>query len=156
MELCPFGSVRDLMAAAGVETLREVQAGWVMQCALEGLDQLHSSEVRVYACISPISPKRPLRPLQPRIIHLDIKGTNLMVAEEGDIKIADFGLARQVRSPHFSYEAPSSPAAQLFRSTTPPQHNMNAQHHADRRVFIAGEAGSGNPVCAPFSASCTV
>jgi serine/threonine protein kinase len=42
--------------------------------------------------------RRTLIHAQSPVIHFDIKGSNLMVGRDGKIKIADFGLAQQVRA----------------------------------------------------------
>jgi serine/threonine protein kinase len=62
------------------------QIKYYLQCLLRGID---------YCC-------------RRRIIHRDIKGANILISNNGDVKIADFGLARKFRAgkrgekPHYT------------------------------------------------------
>ncbi|KAH3764892.1 STE20 family protein kinase [Pelomyxa schiedti] len=72
MEHCGGGSVKDMTKAA-MDTLSEPQLAFVCCETLKGLVHLHSINV----------------------IHHDIKAGNILVTEEGQVKIADFGLSQQ-------------------------------------------------------------
>lgn len=80
MEYLPGGSLKDLLRKKG--TLRpDNAASYTLQVAL-GLNEA----------------------LSKRIIHLDIKPSNLMLAEDRRVKIVDFGLARKNPDPGEAYQ----------------------------------------------------
>ena len=74
-ELCRCGSVRDIMRRT-LETLNEAQLAFVAAETLKGLCYLHAL----------------------RIVHHDIKAGNILLTEDGQPKLADFGVAQQLRS----------------------------------------------------------
>eukprot|EP01114_Cavostelium_apophysatum_P020710 TRINITY_DN701_c0_g1_i1.p1 TRINITY_DN701_c0_g1~~TRINITY_DN701_c0_g1_i1.p1 ORF type:complete len:358 (+),score=89.20 TRINITY_DN701_c0_g1_i1:20-1093(+) len=81
MDFCGGGSIRDYMD--GDETkgipkavLTEAQVAAVMVGVLQGLDYLHSQKV----------------------IHRDMKAANILLSEDGVVKIADFGISTQLNA----------------------------------------------------------
>jgi CTD kinase subunit alpha len=56
------------------QTITDEQVKYYMKSILEGLQYIHSCD----------------------ILHRDIKGANVLVSNNGEVKLADFGLARNV------------------------------------------------------------
>jgi serine/threonine protein kinase len=73
MDYCGVGSIKDIMQTCK-DTLNEQQATYVIQQTLKGLVYLHSQN----------------------ILHLDVKSANILVNEEGAVKLADFGVSEQL------------------------------------------------------------
>jgi len=75
MDYCGAGSVKDCMVNAK-ENLDEDQVCYVLQGTLKGLMHLH----------------------QRKILHLDIKAANILLTDDGIVKLADFGVSEKLKS----------------------------------------------------------
>jgi len=73
MDYCGAGSLKDLLRLAQ-DTLNERQTKHVLGGTVKGLLHLHKQG----------------------ILHMDIKGANILVTDEGDVKLADFGVSTQL------------------------------------------------------------
>ncbi|KAM6958758.1 mitogen-activated protein kinase kinase kinase kinase 5 [Aplochiton taeniatus] len=72
MEYCGGGSLQDVYHVTGA--LSELQIAYVCRETLQGLDYLHGQKK----------------------IHRDIKGANILLNDQGDVKLADFGISAQI------------------------------------------------------------
>lgn len=72
MEFCGGGSMQDIYHVTG--PLGESQIAFVCRETLKGLNYLHMMGK----------------------MHRDIKGANILLTEEGDVKLADFGVSAQI------------------------------------------------------------
>jgi len=75
MDYCGAGSLKDVLKLSQ-DILDERQAKYVMANTVKGLLVLHSMN----------------------ILHLDIKCANILLTEQGDVKLADFGVSTQLSS----------------------------------------------------------
>ncbi|EGC30459.1 hypothetical protein DICPUDRAFT_90051 [Dictyostelium purpureum] len=75
MDYCALGSLNDVMQSIG-KTLKEREIALICQQALQGLVYLHSKQ----------------------IIHRDIKAANILLTDQGQTKLADFGVSQQIIS----------------------------------------------------------
>ena len=73
-ELCEIGSIIDLLKKTEVQNLTEEQISVIMKCTLQGLEYLHSKS----------------------IVHRDVKGSNILLSRQAQLKLTDFGVSRQV------------------------------------------------------------
>jgi len=85
MDYCGVGAVRDLMDRCE-KTLTEEQIAYICYCAIKGLQGLHSKDLGV--------------------IHRDIKAGNILLTEDGQAKLADFGVSTLIDF----VQKPGSPA----------------------------------------------
>ncbi|XP_053502592.1 mitogen-activated protein kinase kinase kinase kinase 5-like [Ictalurus furcatus] len=72
MEYCGGGSLQDIYHVTG--PLSEPQIAYVCREMLQGLDYLHGQKK----------------------IHRDIKGANILLNDNGEVKLADFGISAQI------------------------------------------------------------
>ncbi|CAF3397008.1 unnamed protein product [Rotaria sp. Silwood1] len=72
MELCAGGSMQDIYHAYG--PLGELQIAYILKETLKGLDYLHKNGK----------------------MHRDVKGANILLTEDGNVKLADFGVAASI------------------------------------------------------------
>jgi serine/threonine protein kinase len=76
MDYCSVGSVRDGMLLVG-RALTEPEIAHICFQALKGLAYLHSRT--------------------PMIVHRDVKAANILINEQGELKIADFGVSDRIQ-----------------------------------------------------------
>ncbi|CAN9511123.1 unnamed protein product [Ophioblennius macclurei] len=72
MEFCGGGSLQDVYHVTG--PLSEPQIAYISREMLQGLDYLHAQKK----------------------IHRDIKGANILLNDQGQVKLADFGISAQI------------------------------------------------------------
>ncbi|XP_031415553.1 TRAF2 and NCK interacting kinase a isoform X2 [Clupea harengus] len=74
MEFCGAGSVTDLIKNTKGNTLKEEWTAYICREILRGLAHLH----------------------QHKVIHRDIKGQNVLLTENAEVKLVDFGVSAQL------------------------------------------------------------
>lgn len=74
MEYCGAGSITDLVKSTKGQSLREDWIAYVCREILRGLSHLHAN----------------------KIIHRDIKGQNVLLTENAQVKLVDFGVSAQL------------------------------------------------------------
>jgi len=74
MDCCGVGSVKDLMKIT-LETLEEEQISQVCLETIRGLAYLHEM----------------------KIVHCDVKAANILLSNQGQVKLADFGVSEQIQ-----------------------------------------------------------
>lgn len=74
MEYCGAGSVTDLVKSTKTRSLKEDWIAYICREILRGLSHLHKNKV----------------------IHRDIKGQNVLLTDNADIKLVDFGVSAQL------------------------------------------------------------
>jgi len=74
MEFCGAGSVTDLVKATKGNTLKEEWIAYICREILRGLAHLHANKV----------------------IHRDIKGQNVLLTDNAEVKLVDFGVSAQL------------------------------------------------------------
>ncbi|CAF0731583.1 unnamed protein product [Adineta steineri] len=72
MELCAGGSMQDIYHIYG--PLGELQIAYILKETLKGLDYLHKNGK----------------------MHRDVKGANILLTDDGHVKLADFGVAASI------------------------------------------------------------
>ncbi|KAK2587108.1 hypothetical protein KPH14_002873 [Odynerus spinipes] len=77
MELCEGGSVMDLVRGliASNKKMREEHIAYIIREAIKALIHLHENNV----------------------IHRDVRGSNILLTREGEIRLVDFGLSRMIK-----------------------------------------------------------
>jgi serine/threonine protein kinase len=75
MDYCGVGSIRDIIDTTE-RTLSENQISYLISSTLDAIVYLHKQG----------------------IIHRDIKAGNILLNDQGDVKIADFGVSKQLSS----------------------------------------------------------
>ena len=86
LEYCASGSVIDLMLAMD-KTFTEIEIATIIKMVLQGLILIHSKN----------------------LIHRDIKGSNILLSEDGFAKIADFGVGVKLNNNNFRKSKKGSP-----------------------------------------------
>ena len=87
LEYCQGGSIIDLMSAMG-RTLQEIELASIIEMLLKGLKEIHALN----------------------LIHRDIKGANILIDENGNAKLGDFGVGVQLTEKNkFRYSKKGSP-----------------------------------------------
>ncbi|XP_006172011.1 nik-related protein kinase [Tupaia chinensis] len=74
MELCAAGSVTDVVRMSTNQSLKEDWIAYICREILQGLAHLHAH----------------------RVIHRDIKGQNVLLTHNAEVKLVDFGVSAQV------------------------------------------------------------
>ncbi|ESN96616.1 hypothetical protein HELRODRAFT_156036 [Helobdella robusta] len=74
MEFCGAGSITDLIRSTKSNSLREEWIAYLCREILRGLAHLHNNKV----------------------IHRDIKGQNVLLTDEAEVKLVDFGVSAQL------------------------------------------------------------
>ncbi|VUZ49767.1 unnamed protein product [Hymenolepis diminuta] len=74
MEYCGAGSVTDLVKSTRGQSLKEDWIAYICREILRGLSHLHAN----------------------RVIHRDIKGQNVLLTDNADVKLVDFGVSAQL------------------------------------------------------------
>merc|ERR1711971_743716 len=77
LEYLGGGSVRDVLDSRDSGTIPELQTGIILRETLKALDYMH---------------KR-------RMVHRDIKSANILLADNGAVKLADFGVVGKLAGP---------------------------------------------------------
>ncbi|XP_043670504.1 neither inactivation nor afterpotential protein C isoform X3 [Vespula pensylvanica] len=77
MELCEGGSVMDLVRGliASNKKMREEHIAYILKEVIKALIHLHENNV----------------------IHRDVRGSNILLTKEGEIRLVDFGLSRMIK-----------------------------------------------------------
>ena len=87
MEYCELGSLQNIMATIG-RTLTVECIALVMKGVLKGLAYLHD---------------------EVKIMHRDLKSQNILLKEDGSVKLADFGQSRQLKTSRKTYSTVGTP-----------------------------------------------
>ena len=74
MEYCGAGSVTDLLKSSRGRSLKEDWISYISKGVLKGLAHLHKAKV----------------------IHRDIKGQNVLLTDNAEVKLVDFGVSAQL------------------------------------------------------------
>jgi len=91
MDYCGLGSMKDVMKLID-RSLNEGEVQYTVKFTLLGLKYLHEIP----------------------ILHLDIKAPNILMTESGDVKLADFGVSKQLTQCGENLQATSYVGSPLF------------------------------------------
>jgi len=75
MEFCEIGSIENIMDTLG-ETIAERYIAIIIKAILQALDYLHNDA---------------------KVLHRDLKSANILLTPDCDVKIADFGVSRELQ-----------------------------------------------------------
>jgi serine/threonine-protein kinase 24/25/MST4 len=109
LEYCTCGSAVDLMLAMD-RTLSEVEVSTIIEMVLKGLIDIHNIN----------------------LIHRDIKGSNILLSEDGCAKLADFGVGIQLTDEEYRTSKKGSP---YWMS---PQVVLNEQYDTKTDIWSLG------------------
>ena len=109
LEYCSCGSAIDLMLSMD-RTFTEYEISSIITMVLKGLDYIHSKN----------------------LIHRDIKGANILINEQGIVKIADFGVGAQLINENNRNSKKGSP---YWMS---PQVALNADYNEKTDIWSLG------------------
>uniref|UniRef100_A0A2S2R2K6 Neither inactivation nor afterpotential protein C n=1 Tax=Sipha flava TaxID=143950 RepID=A0A2S2R2K6_9HEMI len=81
MEMCEGGTVVDLVNSILLQNkkMKEEHIGYILRELIRALCFLHNNQV----------------------IHRDIRGSNLLLTKNGEVKLVDFGLSRELQGPEY-------------------------------------------------------
>eukprot|EP01125_Pyxidicula_operculata_P020303 TRINITY_DN7489_c0_g1_i1.p1 TRINITY_DN7489_c0_g1~~TRINITY_DN7489_c0_g1_i1.p1 ORF type:complete len:878 (+),score=169.01 TRINITY_DN7489_c0_g1_i1:227-2635(+) len=91
MDYCGIGSVKDVMKVTQ-EGLNEPQTKYIVYHTLKGLAHMHAMN----------------------ILHLDIKAANILLTEQGNVKLADFGVSVVLKTDEMTKEQKDFVGSPLF------------------------------------------
>ena len=95
MEYCGAGSVTDLVKSMKAQSLKEDWIAYICREVLRGLTHLHACKVSVaYQHQHPRYKKSFISHFQ--VIHRDIKGQNVLLTDNAEVKLVDFGVSAQL------------------------------------------------------------
>jgi len=123
MDCCGVGSVKDLMKFT-LETLEEEQVSFLCQATLKGLGYLHEM----------------------KIIHCDVKAANILLTNQGLVKLADFGVSEQIQRGTMKITAVDFVGSPLFMA---PEVILHEQYNSKADIWSLGitliEMAEGRP-----------
>ncbi|GLD75495.1 traf2 and NCK-interacting protein kinase-like isoform X1 [Lates japonicus] len=131
MEFCGAGSVTDLIKNTKGNSLKEEWTAYICREILRGLTHLH----------------------QHKVIHRDIKGQNVLLTENAEVKLVDFGVPAQLdrtlgRETHLLglpyWIAPGGPEAAADAHGNPPASHPR-HHHQSFNQLASSLALTANP-----------
>lgn len=95
MEYCGAGSVTDLVKSMKAQSLKEDWIAYICREVLRGLTHLHACKVSfAYQQQHPRNKESFISYFQ--VIHRDIKGQNVLLTDNAEVKLVDFGVSAQL------------------------------------------------------------